>query len=38
MAEKIKSNKKENEIKEDLVDINIKSFKCDSAQTMMRVN
>jgi hypothetical protein len=29
MAEKIsKSNKKEKEIKEDLVDINIKSFKC----------
>jgi hypothetical protein len=27
MAEKIKSSKKENEIKEDLVDINIKSFK-----------
>jgi hypothetical protein len=32
MAEKIsKSNKKEKEIKEDLVDINIKSFKCSGA-------
>jgi hypothetical protein len=30
MAEKIKSNKKEKEIKEDLVDINIKSLKLDS--------
>ena len=28
MAEKIKSSKKEKEIKEDLVDMNIKSFIC----------
>jgi len=33
MAEKItKSNKKEKEIKEDLIDINIKSFKVDGAK------
>lgn len=31
MAEKIKSNKKDKEIKEDLVDINIKSFNCDDS-------
>jgi hypothetical protein len=31
MAEKIKSSKNDKEIKEDLVDINIKSFKCSNA-------